>query len=173
VRALVLCVALAGCNAPDPPPIARESATPAAGKVELIVAAPGDSVQALALREGERARAEGRELVLYVGAVWCEPCQYFHDAAARGELDATFPRLTVLELDRDKDEARLGAAGCLSDLIPLFAAPAADGSCDPERRIMGSIKGPGAVANITPRLRGLLDRSAGATPNPGHVDTRP
>ena len=40
----------------------------------------------------------------------------------------------------------------------LFARPTAEGRCS-ERRIEGSIKGEGAVAEITPRLAGILEGS--------------
>ena len=36
-------------------------------------------------------------------ATWCEPCNHFHQAVAAGALDATFPRLTLLEFDQDLD----------------------------------------------------------------------
>ena len=107
----------------------------------------------------------GRELAplagfypsLYVGAPWCEPCVRFHDAAAAGKLDRDFPDLRLLELDRDRDQAELGKAGCLSQMIPLFARPTPEGRCS-ERSIEGSIKGDGAVAELTPRLQALLRR---------------
>ncbi len=76
-------------------------------------------------------------------------------AALAGQLDTTFPRLRLIEFDYDRDSARLNAAGCLSRLIPLFAKPDADGRCS-TARIEGSIKGEGAVAEITPRLLQLL-----------------
>jgi hypothetical protein len=166
--AALMLVWLMGCREREEQPLPDVASAAPRGAVEIIEVPGGDEpIQAIALREAERARAEGRDLLLYVGAPWCEPCQRFHDAVKRGELDATFPRLRLLELDRDRDEARLGAAGCLTRLIPLFAAVTAEGRCDPRRQMMGSIKGPGAVAEITPRLRVLL------APTPDLVDTGP
>jgi thiol-disulfide isomerase/thioredoxin len=106
-----------------------------------------------------RARAEGRVPLVYVGATWCEPCRYFHAAAERGEFDAQLPRLALLELDLDRDGARIAEAGYRSQMIPLFAVPGADGR-GTGRQIEGSIHGPGSPAQITPRLRALLDPSA-------------
>lgn len=126
-------------------------------KVEIIAAPSGESVEAIVKREAARAGAEGRDLVIYVGATWCEPCQYFHQAAERGDLDDTFPTLRMLEFDRDRDEARLRAAGCLSSMIPLFAAPTPDGRCDQRLQVMGGIKGAGTVTFLSDRLKKMLD----------------
>jgi thiol-disulfide isomerase/thioredoxin len=155
-RALPVLFLLAACacesepsadNKP-PPPVER-------GKVEIVNASLGEPATTVIQREAERAKADGRNLVVYVGAPWCEPCVRFHDAAKAGQLDTVFPKLRLLEFDHDRDEARLRDAGCVSHLIPLFAKPDASGHCS-SQRIEGSIKGDGAVAEITPRLRNLL-----------------
>jgi thiol-disulfide isomerase/thioredoxin len=101
------------------------------------------------------ASAEGRTLLVYVGATWCEPCQRFHHAVEQGELDAAFPRLSVLAFDADRDAEPLAAAGYFSRLIPLFAIPKGDGRSS-GKQIEGSVKGETAVGEITPRLRALL-----------------
>jgi len=126
-------------------------------KVELIPV-PSDATGGPALIRQERARAlaDGRGFVVYVGAEWCEPCGYFHEAAAAGKLDAKFPGLRILEFDADHHEALLDASGCRSRMIPLFARPTEDGQCS-SRRFAGAIKGAGAVAFITPKLKALLD----------------
>lgn len=145
---------LLGCeDAPQKASTPTPEAAPA--RVEILTAPDGEPATQIIQREGERAARDGRQLVVYVGAAWCEPCVRFHDAAAKGELDTTFPRLRLLEFDRDRDEGRLADAGCLSRLIPLFARPNAQGRCS-DQRMEGSIKGEGAVAEITPRLRRLL-----------------
>jgi thiol-disulfide isomerase/thioredoxin len=95
-------------------------------------------------------------LLVDVGAAWCEPCRRFHDAAAAGQLDADFPGLVLLEFDWDVDRERLVAAGYDTQLIPLLALPGVDGRGTP-RRLSGSVKGPGALDNLRPRLRALLD----------------
>ncbi len=132
------------------PPAAKAPVVP----VE-IVKTTGDDVAETVRREVVRAKADKRALLVYVGAKWCEPCQYFHDAAAAGQLDATFPGLRLVEFDLDRDEEALERAGYSSRMIPLFALPRDDGSGSGEQ-IEGSIKGPGAVAQITPRLRELI-----------------
>jgi hypothetical protein len=141
----VLAFVLAGCGVPTPPPAAHLEWVPAKG---------GD-VAPLVLAEQARARQDGRQLLIYVGATWCEPCQRFHRAAAAGTLDADFGHLRLLEFDLDRDSERLATAGYVSQLIPLFAAPGPDGRSS-GRQMEGSIKGDGAVAQIVPRLNALL-----------------
>ncbi len=155
---------VSGCDggkAGTAPPRLRSSAKPNATSavalpVDVVeVAASDEPLAELVPRELARARQDGRQLLVYVGAPWCEPCKRFHDAAKAGKLDRRLSGLRLLEFDHDRDEARLRAADCTSRLIPLFARPNADGSCS-ERRVFGSVKGPAAVENIAPRLQQLL-----------------
>jgi thiol-disulfide isomerase/thioredoxin len=151
LSALAVVLALAGCGTPTPPgsPAAR------GGGVEMVAAAPDGDVPTLLVREQARATKDGKQLLVYVGATWCEPCRRFHAAAAAHELDRDFPSLRLVEFDSDRDSERLAAAGYVSRLIPMFARPGADGRAT-GRQIEGSVKGDGAVAAIAPRLRTLL-----------------
>jgi thiol-disulfide isomerase/thioredoxin len=103
------------------------------------------------------AATSGRTLVVYVGATWCEPCQYFHNAVDHGELGAALAGVTLLEFDLDRDRDRLEAAGYRSSYIPLFAVPGVDGRAT-GRQVEGGIKGDAAVGFMLPRLRELLGR---------------
>lgn len=163
--ALLVPLALAACaKAPEAPaapkaealaaPAPQPTAAPQAQRAQLVPLNPGGQPVEAAVR-GAMATAAGRDVVVYVGAPWCEPCTRFHDAVAAGELDATFPTLTLLELDHDRDLTGLEAAGYASRMIPLFAIPGDDGRST-GRMIQGSVKGEGAVANIVPRLKALL-----------------
>jgi len=147
-------------NAP-PAPSAAPSATfsPMLPQNQLrFVAAPkGADVAQVVKDEAAKQKALGRKTLVYVGATWCEPCKAFHHAAAKGELDAAFPDLTLVEFDADADGERLKAAGYTSRFIPLFALPSESGRST-GIQIEGSVKGDHAVSEITPRLRGLLAR---------------
>jgi len=123
--------------------------------LRVVEAPPSGSVEAAVREARESASGDDRTVVVYVGAVWCEPCQRFHRAAARGELDSAFPNITLLEFDLDRDRERLASAGYVSDYIPLFALPGADGLAS-GKRIEGGIKGEGAVGYIVPRLKEML-----------------
>jgi thiol-disulfide isomerase/thioredoxin len=153
---------VAGCKAEAPVPTPAPEATQAAANkaplpVDLVPAPPAGDVQDIVQRELTRATSEGRRLLVYVGATWCEPCQRFHQAAKDGKVDALFPGLRLLEFDLDRDQDRLIKAGYTSKLIPLFALPRLDGVASGEQ-IEGSVKGPRAVDQIAPRLRELLDK---------------
>jgi hypothetical protein len=155
---LASAVATGGCNAREPSgsPTTSSSAATGGGRVVIEPAQAGTAESAVRSALAT-ATTSKRRLVVYVGATWCEPCQRFHQAAARGELDASFPDLTLVEFDQDADGARLAAAGYVSRYIPLFALPSGDGRASGQQ-IEGGIKGEGAVANIVPRLRELLAR---------------
>jgi len=122
--------------------------------VEMVPAAQGD-VPTLVKLELARAARDHRQLLVYVGATWCEPCRRFHEAAAQHKLDRDFPSLRLLEFDDDRDAARLAMAGYSGHYIPMFAKPGPDGR-GTGRQIEGSVKGDGAVTEIVPRLRSLL-----------------
>lgn len=145
-----LALALAGCrdDAPAKPP-------PPTGKLELIESAIANNVTPLVQAELARAERDHAQLLVYVGASWCEPCVRFHAAAADGRLDRMFPGLRLVVFDADRDDAALQAAGYGSQLIPLFSEAKADGSAGPGR-IEGGIKGDAAVDELSLRLHDLL-----------------
>jgi thiol-disulfide isomerase/thioredoxin len=104
----------------------------------------------------ELADAAHLRVLVYVGASWCEPCQHFHQAVERGELNGTLNGLRFLEFDQDRDASALKVAGYLYQYIPVLALPDPDGR-NHGRMISGSIKGPRAVQeNLVPRLQALL-----------------
>lgn len=128
-------------------------AAPSAG-VRLVAPVPGD-VAPQVLARVEEARKQRRQVLVYVGASWCEPCHHFHEAVVQGRMDGVLPPLDLVEFDLDVDAARLAAAGYQSRMIPLLAVPGADGRGS-GRQMAGSIKGPGAPADMAGRLKVLL-----------------
>lgn len=112
-------------------------------------------VDALVREAKARAEAESRRLVVYVGASWCEPCQRFHEAVERGELDGALANVRFLEFDADRHTPALDAAGYGGRLIPRFAVPGGDGR-GTEAKIEGGPKGDAAVPQILRRLEQLL-----------------
>jgi hypothetical protein len=98
----------------------------------------------------------GRKLVVYVSGTYCQPCAKFRAAAERGDLDKDFGDLDLLVFDTQVDGERLVNAGYGSRYIPLLVVPGPDGRAS-SKRLEGSIKGD-AVADLTPRLKKLLDR---------------
>jgi hypothetical protein len=125
------------------------------GHLLLVEGPPSGDIPTIVRDALAKATAEGRRLVVYEGATWCEPCQHFHKAAEAGELDSAFPDLTMLTFDIDRDGKRLAGAGYTSKYIPLFMLPNVDGTASGVK-VEGGVKGDGAVADITPRLKDLL-----------------
>ncbi len=152
MRVVILALVIAACQSSDRAP------PPPAGKLELVDApatAAGSDVAPMIAQEVARAEHDGKRLVVYVGATWCEPCQEFHAAAAAGKLDQVFPKLRLLVFDNDRDAEVLDAAGYRSQMIPLFVLPQPDGRSS-GKQIEGSIKGADAVKQISPRLEALV-----------------
>jgi len=137
---------------------AQEKVAPVAkAPPEFVKAsAQGSAITEVVLASQERAKAEGRQLVVYVGASWCEPCQLFHEAVEAGKLDGELAGVRFLEFDADADRAELTAGGYGGRLIPRFALPGPDGRGDETKAIEGGTKGDGAVDQIVRRLRPLL-----------------
>ncbi len=157
--ATMACAACRGTNAAPPREDGGGAPRRSLASARLVLSeAPAAGDVALAVRQAmAAAAAEEHRLVVYVGAVWCEPCRRFHEAAARGDLDAVFGSVTLFEFDLDRDGARLAAAGYSSAYVPLFALPSADGRASGEQ-VDGAIKGDGAVPFVVARLARLLAR---------------
>lgn len=142
---------------PSGSPAATAEPTTTPGKAELVLATPTGPVDVTIKQALAQAQTDGKRLIIYVGANdWCEPCRRFHKAVENGELDASFPSVRFLEFNKDRHGEALDAAGYTSRYIPLFAIAGADGRYHGGGHIEGSVGGPGAVANITPRLKKLL-----------------
>ncbi len=154
---------LPACKSSDaaPAPTAVSAEPAKAALRPQIVEGPRnvDSVAPFIHSELLRARRAGERVVVYVGATWCEPCRRFHKALASGQLDKQLAGVRFIEFDLDQSGKALARDGYRSEYIPLFAVPTEDGR-DSGRQIAGSIKGPGAVDQIMPRLGRLLASEA-------------
>jgi len=151
---LLLCLLALGCTKSSSKPAAKPL-----GHVKLIPA-PVTALDgaAAAIAEQKKATEAGnRHLLVFVSATWCEPCQRFHHAAESGQLDADFGDVDLMTFDATADSERLATAGYFSNLIPLLAVPGPDGRAT-GKQMEGSVKGEGAVAQMTPRLKELLGR---------------
>ncbi len=123
---------------------------------KALAATNGDVTKAIA-DETAIAKAQGRDVLVYVGATWCEPCQHFHHAIEAGKFDAVFGDVTFLAFDIDESRSALMAADYRSTYIPLFAVPDANGRAT-HRRSEGGIKGEGAADDLARKLKKLLGR---------------
>lgn len=156
--AIALAIAMAACGEPTTAtPDSAAAPEPASTAKPELVPVPAGASDGVALVRDEYARAQrdGRKLVVYVGAPWCEPCVAFHRALEVGQLDAELPGVRFLDLDLETHGPLIDAAGCSSKMVPLFAVATKDGRCG-DRRTQGGIKGDGAVSFILPRLKSIL-----------------
>jgi hypothetical protein len=145
---LVALGATAGCQRPS-----RAARRPGP---QLVTASAG-AVDDLVRQAQHDAVRDGRQLVVYISATWCQPCERFQKALRAGELDATFPWLRLLKFDQDQDAARLRTAGYDGAFIPRFVLPGPDGR-GTARFIEGGTKAEDTVAtSIGPRLQQLLN----------------
>ena len=93
-------VAIAITTAPS---MAPSSAAPEAARttgVRIVSASADTDAISLVRTERLKAKAEGRVLVVYAGATWCEPCKRFKEEVHTGHLDEKLPRVTLLAFDR-------------------------------------------------------------------------
>ena len=105
--------------------------------------------------------SKSENTVVYVGAKWCEPCKRFKSAAKAGKLDRALPGTRFVEFDLDRQRSSLEVAGYQSRMIPLFCLPDPDTGRNSGECIQGSVKGPGAIGNLVPRLQSLLGIARG------------
>lgn len=156
MRWWLVALALVGCtptHRADPP---IDAATPAPktetppGKLRVVAADPESDALSLVRTERLRARSEGRVLVVYVSATWCEPCKKMKEEIASGRLDARLGRTTLLAFDADEDVDRLNAAGYTFRFVPFVALPGADGHPADVQQATG--KGGGAWRELLAKL---------------------
>jgi thiol-disulfide isomerase/thioredoxin len=142
---------------PSPDPAASAGATKSAGALPELVHLPAGTTDLAAFFKAERERGQrdGKKVMVYVGADWCEPCRRFKEAVQDGLLDRELADVRILVTDLDVDGPALERAGCGSKLVPLFARPSHDGTCS-TKRTEGGIKGEGAVPSMLPRIKGIL-----------------
>lgn len=108
----------------------REEAVASASPAQrLVLEEAAQDTDALSLIRTKRlqAKADGRVLVVYVGATWCAPCKRFKAEVESGRLDARLGKTTLLAFDADRDADRLAAAGYSFRFVPFVALPGADG----------------------------------------------
>lgn len=114
----------------------------------------GADVAALIREEEARTRQDGRQLIVYIGAAWCEPCHAWHDALAAGTA-GPLPAVRFLEFDLDKDGEALAQAGYHTHMVPFFARPSLDGRAT-SVQFAGVRKGGDYVAEIRERVAEML-----------------
>lgn len=139
----------ASSSSVSPPESSGRSAS--LGGLKLIEATQETDALSLIRSKRLEAKAEGRVLVVYVGATWCEPCKRFKAEMQSGRLDERFGKTMLLAFDADKDMDRLGSAGYTFKFVPFVALPGVDG------RPVESQEATGKSGNAWRELVGKLD----------------
>lgn len=144
--ALVLALALGGCDGSSPPPAPQTSAEAATPVAAEDASAGIDWFQGGVDAAFAYAKAKHKPLFLYWGAAWCPPCHYIHEVIFSNPEFIARSRLFVpVALDGDSDSAqelgeRLGVLG-----YPTMIVYDADG--EEVTRIPGGID-MAAYANV-------------------------
>jgi thiol-disulfide isomerase/thioredoxin len=152
MRSFLVVLLLVGCTKSSTP---AEAPIDPAATVRFITPPMDGDVAAIMSAQRAKSKGEGRQVLLYCGASWCEPCRYFHEAVDRGELIGKVGALDLVAFDAQVDAERMLMSGYESQFIPLFAAVGPDGKAT-GKKLEGSVKGSGAVDDLVPRLKALL-----------------
>lgn len=118
---------------------------------------PQMNVKATIFEQSAWAVEQKLRPIVYVGAKWCEPCERFKDAVKKKRLNRQLSDLHFIEFDLDIHRDGLQLAGYQSRMIPLFCLPDNKTGKSSGQCIQGSVKGPGAVGNLLPRLKQMLE----------------
>jgi len=87
-------------------------------------AAIGETIKA----EVAKAKARGLKPIVYIGAVWCKPCQAVKAARKDPLMVEALKGAHVMEFDADEDKSdELGSLGFRAHLIPAIQHVNADG----------------------------------------------
>jgi thiol-disulfide isomerase/thioredoxin len=137
---------------------ASAAADPAKSHAKVVVVEAAEDMDALSQIRTERlkAKTQGRVLVVYVGAKWCEPCRKFKQEIHSGALDGRLSAVTLLAFDADKDQDRLATVGYTFRFIPYVALPGADGQAVDSQEARG--KGAAAWRELLGKLEAWQTR---------------
>lgn len=147
--------------APAKPP-AKPAPAPAVanptGPVEVVDATPEVPAHIVIKNALRRANEAGQDLLVYVGASWCDPCVRFKKAVKAGVFNKGLPGVRFLAFDADADGERLKKIGYRWTYVPLFVRPAKSGWSSGVQ-IAGVPNKAGGAADLLPRLQKLLKRA--------------
>jgi hypothetical protein len=134
---LLLTIGLAGACRDESPsgtaagPAASPAASPgqALGAGRWVRLSPtAGALGAQLAAHAARASAQGARPVLYVGAVWCQPCKALAAVRDRPPVARAFRDIYTIELDLDDwSFAGLSALGYEVQAVPVFFEVGADG----------------------------------------------
>lgn len=110
------------------PVVTAPAAAPTPGGKLVVTPADADTDAISTIRTARlQAKAQGRVLVVYVSATWCDPCKKLKSEIEAGHLDSRLGKTTLLAFDADRDAERLLGAGYSFKFVPFVALAGTDG----------------------------------------------
>ena len=114
---ILMAIVVAGCSRATPdakPDVAvaaapsvtaapSAAASPTAARLRVIEADADDGAASLIRTKRLEAKAEGRKLVVFVSATWCEPCKRFKAEIASGRV-----AVVLVQPGRSSEQGRVG-----------------------------------------------------------------
>ena len=145
-------------SAPEPETASQRVLSASEGPEWVIVDQVSNVADAVR-KETERATRDGKQLVVYVGAVWCKPCKEFQAASEQRGFGEELSSLRFMKFDWDLHQSPLIRAGYGSQYLPLFVLPNDDGKGSEKRMFGARGKGREAIENLKERLLALVASS--------------
>ena len=125
---------------------------------EWVIVENVSNVAKAVLEEGKQAEKDGKQLVVYVGAVWCKPCKEFDAATKQANFGSDLDHIRLMKFDWYRHQTPLHRANYGSQYLPLFVVPGPDGKGSDKRFFGSRFKGQVGVEDLKKRLVDLASK---------------
>ena len=119
---------------------------------EWVIVENVSNVAKAVLKETNQAEKDGKQLVVYVGAIWCKPCKDFDAATKQPNFGSELDHIRLMKFDWDRHQTPLHRANYGSQYLPLFVVPGPDGKGSDKRFFGSRFKGQVGVEDLKKRL---------------------
>ena len=119
---------------------------------EWVIVENVSNVAKAVLKETKQAEKDGKQLVVYVGAIWCKPCKDFDTATKQANFGSELDHIRLMKFDWDRHQTPLHRANYGSQYLPLFVVPGPDGKGSDKRFFGSRFKGQVGVEDLKKRL---------------------
>ena len=119
---------------------------------EWVIVENVSNVAKAVLKETQQAEKDGKQLVVYVGAIWCKPCKDFDAATKQPNFGSELDHIRLMKFDWDRHQTPLHRANYGSQYLPLFVLPGPEGKGSDKRFFGSRFKGQVGVEDLKKRL---------------------